>query len=61
MTDEEKEKIQKIYDDVLENFPFEKYDKIIDNIRKLFAHPEAKTGLLKYIKEEVVDKNNSDV
>jgi len=59
MTNEEKEKIEKIYAGVLENFPFEKYDEIIDNIRKLFDHPEAKTGLLKYIKEEVVDKNNN--
>ena len=59
MTDEEKEKVKKIWDNVMENFPLEKYDEIADHIRKLFDHPEAKRGLLKYIKEEVVDKNNN--
>tara|TARA_A200000159_G_scaffold159954_1_gene179334 strand:- start:481 stop:660 length:180 start_codon:yes stop_codon:yes gene_type:complete len=58
MTKEEKEKIKKSYESILENFPFDKYDDIIDNIRKLFDHPSAKRGLLKYVKEELVDKNN---
>ena len=56
MKKEEREKIEKIYGNLLENFPFDKYDEIIDNIRKLFDHPSSKQGLLKYIKEEVVDK-----
>ena len=56
MTKEEKEKIEKTYENILENFPFDKYDEIIDNIRKLFDHPSAKHGLLKHIKEEIVDK-----
>lgn len=58
MTEEEREKIKKSYESILENFPFDKYDDIIDNIRKLFDHPSAKKGLLKYVKEELVDKNN---
>jgi len=58
MTKEEKEKIEKAYGEILDNFPFEKYDNIIDNIKKLFQHPSAKKGLLKYVKEELVDKNS---
>lgn len=58
VTKEEKEKIEKSYESILENFPFDKYDDIIDNIRKLFDHPSVKVGLLKYVKEELVDKNN---
>lgn len=58
MTEEEREKIKKSYESILENFPFDKYDDIIDNIRKLFDHPSAKKGLLKYVKEELVDKSN---
>tara|TARA_B100000927_G_C16101353_1_gene323321 strand:+ start:247 stop:426 length:180 start_codon:yes stop_codon:yes gene_type:complete len=58
MTEEEREKIKKSYESILENFPFDKYDDIIDNIRKLFDHPSARKGLLKYVKEELVDKNN---
>ena len=56
MTKEEREKIEKIYGNLLEHFPFDKYDEIIDNIKKLFDHPSANKGLLKYVKEEVVDK-----
>tara|TARA_B100001094_G_C18169970_1_gene794482 strand:- start:1240 stop:1419 length:180 start_codon:yes stop_codon:yes gene_type:complete len=58
MTKEEKEKIEKIYGNLLENFPFDKYDDIINNIKSLFSHPSAKKGLMKYIKEELVDKNS---
>ena len=58
MNKEEKEKIEKVYGKILENFPFKKYDDIIDNIKKLFQHPSAKKGLLKYVKEELVDKNS---
>jgi len=56
MNKEEKEKIEKTYKNILKDFPFEKYDKIINNIRKLFEHPSVKSGLLKHIKEELVDK-----
>jgi len=56
MTKEEKEKIEKVYGNLLESFPFDKYDEIIDNIKRLFEHPSTKRGLLKHIKEEVVDK-----
>ncbi len=56
MTKEEKEEIEKVYGGLLKDFPFDKYDEIIDNIKKLFAHPSAKKGLLKHIKEELVDK-----
>jgi hypothetical protein len=58
MTKEEKEKLEKTYEKILENFPFDKYDDIILNIRKLLDHPSARKGLLKYIKEELVDKNS---
>ena len=56
MTKEEREKIEKTYENLLENFPFDKYDEIIANIKELFDHPSASKGLLKYVKEEVVDK-----
>jgi hypothetical protein len=56
MTDEEKEHIKKVYDKILKEFPFKKYDEMIDNIRKLFSHPSAKKGVLKYVKEELVEK-----
>ena len=58
MNDEEKEKIKAIYNSVVENFPFEKYEEIMEKIEELFKHPSAKKGLLKYVKEEVVDKQN---
>ena len=56
MTKEEREKIEKTYGNLLESFPFDKYDEIIDNIKKLFGHPSAKRGLLKHVKEKIVDK-----
>lgn len=56
MKKEEKDKIEKIYENLLEKFPFDQYDEIIKNIQDLFKHPSAKKGLLKHIKEELVDK-----
>jgi len=58
MTDEEKEKIKKQYDKIVENFPYEKYQEIVDTYMKLFNHPSAKTGLLEYMKKHLLDKQN---
>ena len=58
MTEEEKEKIKNIYESVVKDFPFEKYEEVMKKINEIFNHPSSKKGLLKYIKEEVVDKQN---
>ena len=58
MTKEEKEKIKKQYDNIVKNFPYEKYQEIVDNYMKLFEHPSANSGLLEYVKKHLLDKQN---
>ena len=58
MTEEEKEKLKKEYDEIVKNFPYEKYQEIVDNYMKLFNHPSAQNGLFEYIKKNLLDKQN---
>ena len=58
MTKEEKEKLQESYKKIIENFPFDKYDSIIDTIRKVFEDLPENSDLLERIKKEVVNKSN---
>ena len=56
MDKEQKEKIKKDYEEMVKNFPFQKYQSIVDNYMKLFKHPSANSGLLEYVQKHLLDK-----
>lgn len=58
MDKEQKEKIQKDYEEMVKNFPFQKYQDIVNEYMKLFNHPSSKNGLLEYVQKHLLDKKN---
>ena len=58
MDKEQKEKIQKDYEEMVKNFPFQKYQDIVDKYMELFNHPSSKVGLLEYVQKHLLDKKN---
>ena len=58
MKKEDKEKIEKQFDKIIENFPYEKYQHIFDTYMKLFEHLPEKSNLLEYVKKNLLDKQD---
>ena len=46
-----KEKVQEVYKNILDNFPFEKYEKLIEGLEKIMTDPKMKKEIKLYFKE----------
>jgi hypothetical protein len=46
------EQLDHLMEDVLLNFPFDDYAKIISNIMEVFDDPDARAGFRKYLERE---------
>ena len=54
----EQENIEKQFNKIIENFPYEKYQEIFDTYMKLFEQLPEKNNLLEYIKKNLLDKHD---
>ena len=46
-----KEKVQEIYKSIYDNFPFEKYEKLIEALEKVMTDPKMKKEVKLYFEE----------
>lgn len=51
ITQEEKEEIEKSCKRIVENFPIEKYQQLVEALEKVMSHPKMKGAVIKYLEE----------
>lgn len=50
-SEEEREKIREICKKIVDDFPLEKYQKLVDALKEVMNNPKMKQGITKYLEE----------
>ncbi len=51
ITEEDKKKLEEVCKNIVDNFPMEKYQKLVEALKEVMTHPNMKGAVIKYLEE----------